>query len=107
MTTKNDETIATLNEEMEFAKTFGATLEDIAVATRTLALINSTCLRSKFSGPRPGILISAIIFLAIIKKYYNGADGPWEEHAKNYLEMVTKTLQSGEGKFLESLGEIL
>lgn len=84
--TTDAETLETLRAQAEFAKTLDATIDEIHDATIQLAILNNIILRDKFSGPRPAIMAQFSVFLALMKKYYNGKDGSFETHVKNYVD---------------------
>ena len=102
--TTNDQTIKDLEAQAEFAKTFDATIDEIHDATIQLAIFSNIILRDKFSGPRPAIMVQFIGFLALIKKYYNGADGSFETHVKNYVDANLSAINP---EALDLIGKIL
>ena len=102
--TTDAQTIKLLEAQAEFAKTFDTTIDDIHDATIQLAILNNLILRDKFSGPRPAIMVQFAVFLATIKKYYNGADGSFENHVKNYVDANLSTINP---EALDIIGKIL
>lgn len=100
--TTNNQTIEELAAQAEFAQIYGTTIDEISETVGILNIINNYYLRQKFSGPRPAIMIHAVMFLAILKKYYNVKDGPLEDHAKSYIEMILKTINP---EALDDLGK--